>query len=61
MARSRNYFVCTNCEGHWIAERPDARETDCPYCRGGGVTSHNDDVRFARNDDAPDGGAVAAA
>ena len=52
MTRFRHHFVCTNCEGHWVAERPDARAADCPYCRTNHSGSHTSGGRFARNDEA---------
>ncbi|MBS0249225.1 MAG: hypothetical protein JSR61_21630 [Proteobacteria bacterium] len=29
----RNHYVCTACEGHWLAEAAEAEAADCPHCR----------------------------
>lgn len=51
MAWFRNHYVCTACDGHWIAEGVEALDTDCPHC-------HAYDVAPYRSDDLT---AVAAA
>ena len=43
MAWFRNHYVCTACEGHWIAESAEALEEHCPHCRAYDVTPYRSD------------------
>ena len=29
----RNHYICTVCEGHWLAEQAEPQDNDCPHCR----------------------------
>ena len=39
----RNHYVCTVCEGHWLAEAAEALEADCPHCRAYDVVPYRSD------------------
>lgn len=39
----RNHYVCTACEGHWIAEHAEALDAHCPHCRAYDVAPYRSD------------------
>jgi hypothetical protein len=39
----RNHYVCTACEGHWLAEHAEAQDDDCPHCRAYAVFPYKSD------------------
>ncbi len=41
----RNHYICTVCEGHWLAEHSEAMEADCPHCRALDVSPYKSDDR----------------
>ena len=43
MAWFRNHYVCSACEGHWIAEATEAIDAHCPHCRVYDVTPYRSD------------------
>jgi len=43
MAWFRNHYVCTACDGHWIAESAEALEEHCPHCRAYDVSPYRSD------------------
>lgn len=49
MAWFRNHYVCTACEGHWIAESAEAIEAHCPHCRVYDVVPYRSDDIAARD------------
>lgn len=64
MAWFRNHYVCTACEGHWIAEGVEVLDAHCPHCRAYDVTPYRSDdltvialkavaVKMRRADNAP--------
>lgn len=47
MAWFRNHYVCTNCEGHWVAEQAAAHTDECPYCSAHDTAPYKSDDRTA--------------
>jgi DNA-directed RNA polymerase subunit RPC12/RpoP len=39
----RNHYVCTVCEGHWLAEATEAQDANCPHCRAFDVVPYRSD------------------
>ena len=39
----RNHYVCTACAGHWLAERAEKHDDDCPFCRAYDVAPYKSD------------------
>lgn len=39
----RNHYICTACEGHWLAEHAEAQEVDCPHCRAYDIAPYRSD------------------
>lgn len=39
----RNHYVCTACQGHWLAEHAERQESDCPHCRAYDVAPYKSD------------------
>ena len=39
----RNHYICTLCEGHWLAELAEPHESDCPHCRAYDVAPYKSD------------------
>ena len=39
----RNHYVCTVCEGHWLAEAAEVQDADCPHCRAYDVVPYRSD------------------
>lgn len=39
----RNHYLCTVCQGHWLAEDAEPRESDCPHCRAFDIASYKSD------------------
>jgi hypothetical protein len=64
MAWFRNHYLCTACEGHWIAEHVEVLDAHCPHCRAYDVTPYRSDdltvialkavaVKMRRADNSP--------
>jgi hypothetical protein len=39
----RNHYICTACEGHWLAEQAEAQGADCPHCRAYDIAPYKSD------------------
>lgn len=43
MAWFRNHYLCSACEGHWIAECVEVQDEHCPHCRAYDVVAYRSD------------------
>ena len=39
----RNHYICTVCQGHWLAEHAEQQESDCPHCRAYDIAPYKSD------------------
>jgi len=43
MAWFRNHYICIACQGHWLCERAEVQDDDCPFCRAYDVAPYKSD------------------